>query len=310
MDPAALLAQAGLAPDDLNDPENRVPWPAVARLMEDCVTLSGCEHFALLIGREWELADLGFLGELGRHCPTVGQAVRTMVVYQQINSQGGAPYLVEHHRVAILGYTVFHPGVQRVWAASEAAMAMFANLVRELAGGNPGLVEVTLPRPPPRDPTPYRRHFGCPVQFDAGQATLCLPAEAMDLPVLGADPIRRRLLEAEARRRVEGSFEVNLYRAIGTLLMMGMPSGDAVAQQLALHRRTLNRRLKAQGRTFQSVLDAVRFDFARRLLRDTRLPVTAVAATLGYSEASSFARAFRRWSGSGPLDWRRAEQGP
>jgi AraC-like DNA-binding protein len=132
----------------------------------------------------------------------------------------------------------------------------------------------------------------------------------MDLPVLGADPIRRRLLEAEARRRVEGSFEVNLYRAIGTLLMMGMPSGDAVAQQLALHRRTLNRRLKAQGRTFQSVLDAVRFDFARRLLRDTRLPVTAVAATLGYSEASSFARAFRRWSGSGPLDWRRAEQGP
>jgi transcriptional regulator GlxA family with amidase domain len=67
-----------------------------------------------------------------------------------------------------------------------------------------------------------------------------------------------------------------------------------------MHRRTLNRRLEAQGTTFQNVLDEVRLESARQLLDVTKLPLIEIAASLGYAESSAFSRAFRRWSGDAP----------
>jgi AraC-like DNA-binding protein len=85
-------------------------------------------------------------------------------------------------------------------------------------------------------------------------------------------------------------------------------SGDEVAKQLSMHRRTLDRRLKTEGTTFQEVLDEVRFEAACQLLDTARIPITEIAATLGYAETSAFSRAFRRWSGTTPLERRRKSQ--
>jgi AraC-like DNA-binding protein len=83
-----------------------------------------------------------------------------------------------------------------------------------------------------------------------------------------------------------------------------MVSGDQAAKRLNLHRRTLSRRLRAQGTSFQRVLDGVRFEVACELLADAARPTSEVAARLGYAEPSAFGRAFRRWSGTSPLRWR------
>jgi AraC-like DNA-binding protein len=74
---------------------------------------------------------------------------------------------------------------------------------------------------------------------------------------------------------------------------------------LAMHRRTLNRRLKAHGMTFQQILDQVRYEVARELLADTEIAVNNIAAALGYTSISPFVRSFRRWSGTTPGRWRR-----
>jgi AraC-like DNA-binding protein len=92
------------------------------------------------------------------------------------------------------------------------------------------------------------------------------------------------------------------------LLMGGEPSLDAVAEVFTVHRRTLNRRLRESGVTFRQVLDEVRRQRARQLLRDTDLPVLAIAGTLGYADAPAFTRAFRRWSGTTPTAWRAARR--
>ena len=104
-------------------------------------------------------------------------------------------------------------------------------------------------------------------------------------------------------------FLPQLYRSLRLLLLDGTTSGDRLAQQLDMHRRTLNRRLKAQGRTFQSVLDEVRFEVARHLLRETRQSVADITYALGYGDTANFSRAFRRWTGVAPLQWR-AQNGP
>jgi len=89
------------------------------------------------------------------------------------------------------------------------------------------------------------------------------------------------------------------------LMLSGHVSGEDTARMLSMHRRTLNRRLKAQGTTFQSVLDRVRLEAARQLLEGTRLPLDDIAASLGYASVSPFMRSFRRWTGTTPGQWRR-----
>jgi AraC-like DNA-binding protein len=97
-------------------------------------------------------------------------------------------------------------------------------------------------------------------------------------------------------------------RALRLTLLQGRNSGDEVAQMLAMHRRTLNRRLKASGTTFQAVLDEVRFEVARELLTDRAIALDDIAAALGYAGVSPFMRTFRRWTGTTPGQWRRAPQ--
>ena len=95
-----------------------------------------------------------------------------------------------------------------------------------------------------------------------------------------------------------------LRRFARSALAEGIVSGDEAAKSLNLHRRTLHRRLREQGTTFQQVLDDVRFEVACKLLADAPRPMSEVAARLGYAEPSAFGCAFRRWSGTSPLRWR------
>jgi len=114
-----------------------------------------------------------------------------------------------------------------------------------------------------------------------------------------ADAKRFRDLEERAQA-VDIDLVSQLRRALRILLLGGRSSGDEVAQILSMHRRTLNRRLRAQGTTFQEILDEVRFEAARQLLDTTSISLTDIAASLGYTESSAFSRAFQRWSGTTP----------
>ena len=128
---------------------------------------------------------------------------------------------------------------------------------------------------------------------------MLFPADVLDRPTPEVDPKRFRELELQAQ--AHGIELVSqLRRALRTLLLSGRSSADAVAQILSMHRRTLNRRLNAHGTTFQKVLDEVRFEAACQLLDATQVPLTEVAASLGYAESSAFSRAFQRWSGQAP----------
>jgi AraC-like DNA-binding protein len=281
------------------------------RLLAECAARTRTPHFGLLAGQAWRLHDLGLLGESMRHSATVGDALRTLVVHQQLNSLGGAPVLLERGATVEFGYVVYHPSPGPLDAVFDAALAVGVQQMRELCGPRWHPRRVSLPRAAPVVADVYTRHFGCAVRFDAERAAIEFAAATMSRPVAGADPQRLRALHAELRRRGDAQLVPALYRAVRTLLAQGLANRQATAQQLALHRRTFNRRLQAQGTSFREILDAVRHEAARQLLRDTTLPVIGVAAALGYAEASSFNHAFRRWSGLTPTAWRwRARGGP
>jgi AraC-like DNA-binding protein len=247
------------------------------------------------------------LGQLVRHAATVRDALRYAAVYHHLNSQGGAVFVREHGATAELGYVIYHRGVIGTRQIYDAVLATLVNFMRELCA--PAWVpnEVLLAHAPPADAGPYRALFRCPVRFDAELNTLRFPSTWLDRPVPGADAAELRRLEAEANARAQPELVEKLRRSLRVLLLTRVASGDAVADLLAMHRRTLNRRLQEQGTTFREVLEDVRFEAACQLLDSTALPLDDIADALGYGGASAFTRAFRRRTGTPPGQWRRGD---
>jgi AraC-like DNA-binding protein len=301
-----MFAAVGLAPDCFGRPEQRIPYAAMGALFQKAAAETGCSHFGLLCGRVWHLSDLGLVGQLVWNSPTVGEALRALTVYQHLNSEGELAFLLQHDSVADVGYAIYHPAVERAGQIYDMLMAGVCNFLRELCGVGWTPSEVFFPHAKPADIRPYQRLFRAPLRFDAEFCALRFPVHWLDRAIREADPALLRTAEKEADTAEHGELLQQVYRALRVSLLNGNGSGNDVAQMLTMHRRTLNRRLKAQGATFQLILDGVRFEVARQLLADTQVAIDDVAATLGYASVGPFMRSFRRWSGTTPGRWRHA----
>jgi AraC-like DNA-binding protein len=309
-DPASVIADVGLAADSLDRPDQRIPYAAMGALFVEGARRTGCSHFGLLCGRAWHVAELGLLGELMRNAPTVGDALRTLTVHQHLNSEGGLAFLLRRSGVVDFGYAIYAPGVVGARHIYDALMGGGCNFMRELCGEAWVPLEVLFTHGKPADVEPHRRFFGASLRFDREFCALRFPEHWLDRPVRDADAARLAAAEREVEAFGRGGLLQQVYRALRLLLLSGQCSGDEVAQMLAMHRRTLNRRLKAQGTTFQHILDEVRHTVARELLVDTRVAIDDIAAALGYASVGPFMRSFRRWSGTTPTRWRRASEMP
>jgi len=307
-DPAVALSAAGLATDALDDSERRISYLALGRLMCKSVELTQCAHFGLLAGRMWHLSDLGLVGELMRHSPTVGEALRKLVLCQHLNSEAAVAFIREQASVVDLGCAVYGSSVTGIEQFCDAYLAAGVNFLRELCGPGWKPTEVFLPYAMPRDCLQYRLFFKVQPHFNAEFCALRFSASWMTKAVDGAEPARLRAAEQEATTVGQPSLIQQVSRALRILLLSGRSSGDDVANMLSMHRRTLNRRLKAQGTTFQMVLDRIRFDVASQLLGGSDISLDEVAAVLGYAGVSPFMRSFRRWTNTTPGRYRHASR--
>jgi AraC-like DNA-binding protein len=308
-DPAEVLTGAGLNPHALDHIENRIPFTATDRLLHQCAQKTECAHFGLLVGERWHLSHFGTLGELMKNSPTVGAALRTLAVYQHLNSDAGAAFLLRDAGTMSLGYVIYRQDVQHPEHIYDVAIGLACSILRELCGRRWGAFEVVFSHGDPVDATPYRLYFQAPLRFDYEYSAVRFSADWAERMIPGADPEQRRAAMAEIEAADGVELISQLHRSLRLLLLSGKSSGDDLAQTLSLQRRTLNRRLQAQGTTFQKVLDEVRFEVARQLLEHTRIPIDDIAAALCYSELSAFVHAFRRWTQTTPAQWRRSATG-
>ncbi len=304
-DPQQVLAAAGLHESAFDLPDNTVPYAACGRFYHLAAQTTGCEHFGLLVGQTWQLQSLGLLGELMRNAPTVGEALRKISVYHHLNSQGGVVMLRADGPMAEFGYAIYHRSVLGVRQIFDSVLATGVGIMRELCGPAWVPTEVLLAHSPPADPSPFRQLFRCPVRFNADESVLRFPSHWLAGPVQGSDPRLLRQLEAQAIALPPPDLVDRLRRSLRVLLLNRVVSGDAVAEMLAVHRRTLNRRLQELGTTFRAVLEDVRFEAACQLLQATELTQDDIADALGYAGVSPFTRAFRRRTGMAPGQWRR-----
>lgn len=303
-DPEEAISGAGIDLQALSHVDHKLEYGRVTRLLHECSRHTGRPHFGLLAGRRWGLSHFGALGEAMKTARTVGAALETFATFQHRNSDAAAAFLLEQGDVMSLGYVVHRKDIEHLEFAYDAAMAVGWNLLRELCGPDWEAVEVVFAKAQPADIVPYRRHFRAPLRFDRDHCAVRFPIRWLDRPVATTDTGRPDLRPILAADPSDEDLVHHTYRQLRLLLLEGRSSGDDLASKLSVHRRTLNRRLKAEGLTFQQILDDVRFEIARQMLGNTEMPIPEIAAALCYSEVSAFTHAFRRWTGTSPHRWR------
>lgn len=303
-----VLADSGLPANQFDYPDNLIPFREGSRLLGMCADRSACEHLGLLIGMNTSLESLGILAELTQSAANIRGALKLMVRYLTLSDGGGLLTLTESEGFAIFGYAIYEPGVERTEIVYDIVLATTWNILRSLSGGQWLPVEVHFTRGSPADPDPYRKFFRAPLRFDTEHSALVFKREWLDLPLTTSDSARQQVLEKTAREietRSTGDLSSHVRRILRRQLLGGNHSMQRVADELSVHRRTLDRRLRSDNMSFKWLVDQVRFEVSQQLL-ETNIPVSDIAQHLQYSNPAAYSRAFLRWSGVAPTEWRKA----
>jgi AraC-like DNA-binding protein len=307
VDPARVLAEAGLESTLFDDADNRISFATRSRLIQLCVTRTGCPHFGLLVGEQGGLHSFGLLGLLMKYSPDVATALRGLVHHLHLYVVGGVTTLAVHGDLATLGYQVVLPKSVATDQIGDGAAALMLNMLRSLCGTDWAPTEVWFAHRGPDDIAPYHRVFHAPTRFDAEQYALVFRTADLGRKLPSHDPALHHLLqrqidvlEASQRDDLPGQVRIVLHTALAS----GHVSVEQVAAMFSMHSRTLSRRLRALGTSYRELVNEARFEIARQMLEQSAMDLRQLALLLGYADASAFTRAFRRWSGTTPVGWR------
>jgi AraC-like DNA-binding protein len=305
-----LLRAAKIDEAQLRDPDARIPLSAIVRLWHAAVLRIPDPTLGLRLGCDACAREFGLVGYTMAFSGTLQAALTRLARYDRIVSES----LVVHLDAGAEGTWVrvdAEPALQAFRPAADARLAALLSVCREIAAAPLAPLTVHLPYRRPADVKEYEKFFRAPLEFGAPATALLLGPDDLARPVSSSDEALTGYLDQLAQQILTtlGSEQTNrdrVRRLLWSSLSDGIPDLDAVARQLGMSARTLQRRLREEDTTFAAVLSEFRQDMARPLLRDGRLAVSEVAFLLGYEDPSSFQRAFRRWSGRSPRAFRRA----
>ena len=305
------LAQAGLAPDALDDASQYIPFASAAKILAAAAKQTGCEHFGLLLGEQIKPPLLGLAGELMCTAPSLSVALGDFNKFQHLNSTSSVSYLLETDDQALLGYGLMERDVKGARYIYDAAAVAALNIIRSLvSGAQPQKMKLLISHDEPADTTAFRRIFGGPIQFNAEQTGVVFPQSWLKLPMEKVDPLeRKRIRERAAAAQSANSPDplLQLRREVRVALLRGTFQASEIAERLAISKRGLHRRLNEAETTYSALLDETRCEMATQLLANTRMSMNSISLVLRFSEQSVFSRSFDRWTGFTPMAFRTRE---
>ncbi|APR87585.1 Transcriptional regulator, AraC family protein [Minicystis rosea] len=298
-----------LDPAQLTDPFGRVPHAIIVAVWQDLAALTHDPAFGLHAaeashGQAFDAVDYTL-----RHCATVGDALDRVCRYQRLMHEGGVVRLDVEGSVA--RYTQsFHcePPAPRHFV--EFVFAMWVSRLRRSSGGPLPLFEVAFAHAAPADMTEHRRIFAAKLRFGAPENAIVFDAALLAAPLIAADPTLIAVIDRQVEALLEklpprDDFLAALRRALADELAHGALELDRIARRMRTSPRTLQRRLREAGITFQAYADEVRRDLTLERLAAPGVSITEIAFLAGFSNVSAFHRAFRRWTGTTPAEHRR-----
>ncbi|MCX2897003.1 AraC family transcriptional regulator [Pseudomonas mandelii] len=305
--PRDVMAGVGLSKAQLQAPESRIPIDSAVRLLEESAAASGCQTLGLSMAESRQLSDFGVVSLLLSHQRTLRDALQVVLHYRHLMNNSLAIFVEEAGKMVIIREEVVTESPMPSKQATELAIGVMFRLCAALLGSHWHPYSVNFMHQAPENLQLHRRLFGCNLEFGSEFNGIVCPNTSLDLPNPHADPAMARYAQSylDSLQNHEGAsllFEVR--KAIYMLLPMGRATIEQIAQTQGMNVRTLQRRLKDDGCSFNDLINDVRRDLVLRYLENPNYPLSRIADMLGYSMASSFTRWFINQFGMPPATWR------
>ncbi len=308
-DAAEILAEGDVRLEQLDDPEHRISIDAYRSVWEAARRETGDEAIGLHVVENFDPRNaITPFVYLASSSATPREAFKRV-----------APFIQVAHNAVVMDLevvddrTIFRAefrGFEDDLYVIEYFIGMVVKIAPMIVGGQQ-IEEIWFKHSPPAYAAEYPRILGLDVLFDAPDNAITGRAEGLDRPLPNADEVLCNMLERQAIAALERMPKVSDFahvvrQRIESQIGCSDVSAEAVAAALGLSDRTLRRRLSECGVRYQELLDSVRCELARQALARPGATVGEVAFSLGFSDTSAFHKAFRRWTGIRPSDYKQA----
>lgn len=308
VDAQAVFAEAKITLEQIRDPNARIPARAWDVVIRRTVTQVGDPALGLSSAECWHPSYLGALGYAWLSSSTLRRGLERVQRYWRLLGEKTAAHLEDTPGGL---KTVFESGRTDPVIAAVAAdfiVALLVSMCRMNSGDGLRPVMVTLKRAKPDNWQVYSTHYRCPVEFGTAEDSFILACGDVDAPLPSSNRQIAATLDSILAQQLAQLDKTNVVARCQASLLEQLSSGEVseeeMAQQLNMSRRTLQRKLAEVETTYQQLVDATRRDLALRYIENPNQSITDITFMLGFSQQSAFTRAFRRWTGYAPTEYR------
>jgi AraC-like DNA-binding protein len=310
-----LFARTGIDSAQLEDVHARISHRQRLAIYRNAKRLARRSDIGLLAGARQRISDYGIYGYAMVSSRTFGDSLLfsldhvTMAgpAVRQISFRiERATAILRSHGLDTLGDLL--PFAAEFWRSSITAL-----FSRVLESPFPSK-RMIFPFPAPIHWRNYERMFNCPIDFDADRMEWHFDAKVLDVPCPNANPITAKICQQVCDAVLaERPGESELVRRIRTACLNSpnrFPAAAGIASELGLSLRTFYRRLAQEQLSYQSIVDGMRRSLAAELLENTHMGIDQIAERIGFADATSFRKAFKKWTNRSPSDFRHPEREP
>ena len=309
IDPAPLFLKEGIRVQLPLDPNTKYPYEKIDRIRAKAVEITGDEAFGIRSVSRFEAPHLGALGYAWQASLTLRRACSRIERFVRVVSSKAVVKVTDQDRCMAVTMSMDVPTAAG-FARDDGALALITKMCRSIVGEDFRLDAVNFVHGTPRDIKPYFEFFACELNFNQAANQLLIPQEFADKTLMGANPELALLSDQVVMRRLAQLDREDIVARVRATLMDQLPTGnfsdDSVAENLFMSVRTMHRKLTEQGHNFRTLLVELRRSLAEMYIMDNSLTLTEISMLLGFSEPSSFSRAFKNWTGSAPSEVRLA----
>ena len=308
-EPIPLFAAAGIDIDTIHNPDIRFPVVKLQKLWRLSVEATHNPCFGLLAAQQLQPATLHGLGFAWLASNTLRDALSRLVRYSRMVNSIARIRLEDHGDTTdlVVSGTENWPNFEH--AAIDAGMAIFLRMSRIAVGNELSPVQVLLQRPEPACSDQFYRLFAAPVTFGASKNRLCFRTHEVDAPLPCANAQLARVNDQTVMdylsRFDRTSISMQVRIRIIEQLPDGTPTQESIASVLNVSRRSLQRKLHDETTNFKHLLKNTRRELALQYIDEPHRSISEITYLLGFSEPSNFSRAFKRWTGQTPVEYRR-----
>lgn len=308
IDPAELTRHLGVTEDQLFRPDARIAHSAAVAMADHAVRITGTPHLGLEAAEHFLAMSEDLIEYMSMTSPTTLMATETHNRYARLvhDAADMRTEITADHVTSIYALT----GVEMHRAAIDFSLGGMVVSFRRVSSEPPIIERVEFTYPRPDDVTPYERFFKAPLYFGAERNAVVFRRRGYERVPLRSDPKLHEILKRQVERLLADVPRLDSFSArVRAVLLERIAERDLaaarVAKQMGMSDSTLRHRLGAEGTSFSTLLDDVRRELACRCLDQSEETVSAIAERVGYGEIRTFSKAFKRWTGMSPTEYRR-----